>query len=168
MSDPVNIKGLADLQRMLDTLPAKIEANIMRGALRAGVKELAQEAQRTAAFVDRSGALRDSIRTTTRMRAGTVQAAMVSGPNKKDKRPYYGRFIEFGTKPHVIKAKNGKVLAIGVSSVHHPGIRPHPFMRPAMDTRGQAAVEAAREYIRKRLATKHGIDVPAPLEEGDE
>ena len=167
MSD-TNIKGLAELQAALYQLPAKIEANIMRGALRAGAKVIQKEAQSTAAFIDRSGALRDSIRVTTKLRSGTATAAVVAGPSKKDKRPFYGRFIEFGTKPHVIKAKNGRALAIGFASVHHPGIRPHPFMRPALDVAGVPAVEAVREYIRQRLLNKHGIDVPAPLEEGDE
>lgn len=162
------IKGLAELQRALDELPAKIEANVMRGALRAGAKVLLADAQKSAAFADHTGALRASLRVTTSLKRGRIAAAVKAGPTKKDKRPWYARFVEFGTAAHVIKARRARMLAIGVAKVNHPGAKKHPFLRPALDTQHVAAVEAAREYIRKRLSTKHGIDVPAPLEEGDE
>lgn len=42
----VQIHGLAELQRTLDQLPAKIEANVLRGALRAGANVIANEARR--------------------------------------------------------------------------------------------------------------------------
>lgn len=164
------VKGLAELQRALDSLPAKLEANIMRGALRAGAKVLAAEAKRNVHSV--SGALADSIRVGTKSRRGTVVGRVVAGGKSKLARnggdAFYGRFVEYGTAAHVIRAKNGKLLALGVSKVNHPGAKKKPFMRPAMDTQAQPALEAVREYIRNRLSSKHGIDVPAPLEEGDE
>lgn len=43
-------------------------------------------------------------------------------------------------------------------SVAHPGATKHPFMRPALDSQARAAVVAMGEYIRDRLATKHGLD----------
>lgn len=174
------VKGLADLQRALDELPAKLEANIMRGALRAGTKVLATEAKRLAPvgppstenqrfYGGRTGLLRDSIRIKTKMRRGRVTASVTAGGKTKDGGdPYYARFVEYGTAPHVITARRVRVLAIGVHSVQHPGAQKKPFMRPALDTMHVAAVEAVREYIRNRLATKHGINVPAPREEGNE
>ena len=63
----------------------------------------------------------------------------------------HGMFVEFGTPPHVIKAKDGKVLhwhktkgrtqhshphskamaedAVFAKEVKHPGSRPNPFIR---------------------------------------
>jgi len=47
----------------------------------------------------------------------------------------YGKYIEFGTPPHIIKPKDKKVLAnkkkgeIFGKEVHHPGTRPNPFVR---------------------------------------
>jgi phage gpG-like protein len=48
-------------------------------------------------------------------------------------------YIELGTKPHVIEAKNKKTLAFKVGGkmvfakkVNHPGTRPYPFLRPAV------------------------------------
>src|SRR6202043_190641 len=45
----------------------------------------------------------------------------------------YAPFVEFGTKPHVIEAKNAKALywngaAHPVRKVNHPGTQPNAFM----------------------------------------
>jgi HK97 gp10 family phage protein len=50
----------------------------------------------------------------------------------------YAADVEYGTAPHVILPKNKKALywpgaAHPVSRVNHPGTRPRPFMRPALD-----------------------------------
>jgi HK97 gp10 family phage protein len=169
MSDLVQIKGLAELQAALDTLPAKIEANIMRGALRAGAKVLATEAAANVHSV--SGDLAASVRYGVKLdRAGGKLTAYVraGGHGKKGGakiKAYYANMVERGTAAHVIKARApNKMLAIGVAKVQHPGARKKPFLRPALDTRGQAALERMREYVRTRLADKHGIDVPAPVD----
>lgn len=48
-------------------------------------------------------------------------------------------FIEYGTAPHEIRPKRGRVLkfqgrdgTVYTALVHHPGTRPAPFFRPAM------------------------------------
>jgi HK97 gp10 family phage protein len=76
---------------------------------------------------------------------------------------------------------NRNVLKIGANfigpTVKHPGIDPygnkegigpHSFMRPAMDRQASAAVVAAAEYMKKRLATKHGLDTKDIVIEEDE
>jgi hypothetical protein len=49
----------------------------------------------------------------------------------------YGPDIEWGTGPHIIRAKNAKVLTDGKSffgkEVNHPGTTAQPFMRPSID-----------------------------------
>ena len=52
----------------------------------------------------------------------------------------YAAFVEFGTRPHVIEAKNKKALAFKVNGqtvivkkVNHPGTRAQPYVRPAFD-----------------------------------
>jgi HK97 gp10 family phage protein len=52
----------------------------------------------------------------------------------------YAAFVEFGTKPHVIEAKNKKALmfvsggqTVIVKKVHHPGTKAQPFVQPAFD-----------------------------------
>jgi HK97 gp10 family phage protein len=50
----------------------------------------------------------------------------------------YAKYVEYGTKPHVIMAKAGGVLAFQVGgstryakSVKHPGTKAQPYIRPA-------------------------------------
>lgn len=149
------ITGLDELQKFLDQLPAKIEANIMRSALAAGARVIGKEAKRNVPV--RRGGLRASIRVSSRLKNGKVTASVKAG----NKNAWYWRFVEFGTRPHDIKPKNRKSLffaGMNKEIVHHPGARPHPFMRPALDSQSAAAIQAVGEQIKKRL-TKQGLDV---------
>jgi HK97 gp10 family phage protein len=166
MSDAA-VKGLRELQAALDALPAKIEANIMRAAMRAGAKVVAAEAR--SLVPERSGRLAESVRYGAKLsaKAGQVQAYVRAGGKgrKGGKTVRYAHLVEYGTAAHVIRAGPGKRLPIGggfATSVQHPGAKKHPFMRPAADASAQAALQAVGDYIRNRLRTKHGIDVPAP------
>lgn len=172
----VQVSGLAELKKALEGLPAKIEGNVMRGALRAGANVF-RDAARNAAPED-TGALRKSIRVASRRqkrRTGWVNIDVKAG----NKEAWYANQIEFGTasfytghgksvgKPYIIRAKNadgeevslkGKRSALRfgntfASSVTHPGIKPQPFMRPTFDSSANqmAAIEATATYIRRRL-----------------
>lgn len=168
----VNIKGLAELQAALAQLPVKMENNILRGALRAGAKVVAKQASANVHQV--SGALAESVRFGCKVdRAGGRLTAFIraggrgkKGSAKGGKNPaFYAHMVEGGTVAHLIKAKAPKrMLAVGVAQVQHPGAKKKPFLRPALDLQATAALEAVREYIRNRLATKHGIDVPGPVD----
>lgn len=151
MSDLVHVKGLDQLARVLAELPAKLERNVMRGALRAGMKPIQAEARHNVAVS--SGQLRDGLKISVAAKGGTVTAKLRAG----GKHGYIARWVEFGTRPHKIPGK----LAIGgqvVTGVEHPGVRPRPFLRPALDARASEAVVAAAEYMKKRLAAKEGLD----------
>lgn len=65
----------------------------------------------------------------------------------------YAGYVEFGTKPHVIRAKNKKSLMfiaggkkVFVKKVNHPGTKAQPYVRPAfedwVDSLGALAAEA--------------------------
>jgi HK97 gp10 family phage protein len=168
----LKIKGMAELKAALATLPVKIENNILRQALRKGVKVI--EAEAKAQCPARSGELRATIRSDVKKDKdrGRLVGYVKAGPKslkkgekrtRENNKGWYGRLVEFGTAAHKIAARPpNKRLAIGVREVMHPGAKPRPFMRPAFDTKQGAAVEAMKAYIRKRLATKHGIHVPEP------
>ena len=51
----------------------------------------------------------------------------------------YGYYVEFGTKPHVIKVKEKKVLSDGKRffgrKVNHPGTEAQPFIRSVINTK---------------------------------
>ena len=154
----IHIHGLAELQKMLDSIPAKLEANIMRGALRAGAKVIEAEAKANVPIA--SGVLRDSIRVSARRKGSTVTASIKAGGKTKSGDAFYARFVEFGTAAHVIKGKVGGWLSFGglfTKSVQHPGAKPQPFMRPALDAKAEQAIVAVGNYIKKRL-TKQGLN----------
>lgn len=179
MSDLIYVKGLAELQKFLDTLPVKIEKNVMRGALRAGIKPIKDAAVAACPVGPPSsegrrlyglheGSLRDSIRVTTRSKGGVVTASVkVGGKSKKTGDVFYAHIVEgfwktHRTSPYPIAAfKKGGFLSFGGifrKSVMHPPIVAHPFLRPALDGNATNAVIAAAEYIKRRLATKEGLD----------
>ena len=59
----IKVKGLEELQKFLDQLPAKMEANVLRGSLRSGAKVIANAAKSNVTSV--SGELAKSIRVST-------------------------------------------------------------------------------------------------------
>jgi HK97 gp10 family phage protein len=182
-----NIIGGRQLYEFLQALPVKIERNILRAGLRAGAVVIRDAAREKVPV--KLGALRKSIRVTVGSKRGIVTASVKAG----NKDAFYWRFVEYGTKAHLIKvsigempinyrltAKRGKLTYMSMTTVNrnilkigntfvgpvvsHPGAKPSPFMRPALDEKGDAAVRAVVEKIRERL-TKEGINVPAPEEE---
>lgn len=98
----------------------------------------------------RTGRLRQSIAIREQSNSITV------GPDTE-----YAEFVEFGTRPHVIKPKNKKALAfmaggqmVVVKQVNHPGTKAKPFVRPAfeawVDSLGGLVAEAQVEELVKR------------------
>ena len=87
-----------------------------------------------------TGYLRNSIRSTASVSGSHAFLDVKVGAK-------YGRFVHDGTKPHIIRAKTGGVLAFpgagGVTvfarEVHHPGTRARPFLKQALDEEGRRA-----------------------------
>lgn len=122
------VRGGRELQEFLNQLPAKMEANVVRGGLRAGVKILQTEVKENVPV--RMGKLKKSIRISGRVKNGAVSVFLKVG----NKEAWYGHIVEFRK----------------------------PFIRPALDAVMQRAMDASTNYIRNRLRTKHGMDVPDP------
>jgi HK97 gp10 family phage protein len=168
------IDGLSDLYKLMQELPAKIEGNVVRGALRAGQTVVMNAI--IAKTPKDSGDLQNSIRIRFRSKSqkfGYVRMQVVVG----NKKAWYSHLIEYGTasfyrgkgktvgKPYIIRAKDskGKQLSVGlkrralkigatmVDQVTHPGIRPKPFVRPAFDESQGAALNAVVQYMRTRI-----------------
>jgi HK97 gp10 family phage protein len=166
-TDSQYVSGLSELDAILKSLPAKVEGNVMRGALRAGqvvLLKAAQDALVSQGAVD-SGALLKSLRIRQAVRSkkfGWVRVNLIAG----NKEAWYSHLVEYGTasyysgqgrtvgKPYKIKPKKSGALLFGGKvreEVTHPGIRPRPFMRRAVDGSSKAAIEATVAYIRRRL-----------------
>lgn len=183
MSDQTIIGG-KELFDFLQQLPTKVERNIMRAALRAGAVVIRDEARNNVPV--KLGELRKSVRVSTGAKKGIVTASVKAG----SKKAYYWRWVEFGTRAHLIKvqederpinyrrsAKLGKLTYVSMRTINrnalkignhfvgpvvaHPGAKPSPFMRPALDNAGGRAVQAVVAKVRERL-TKEGINAPAP------
>lgn len=163
--DTTHVKGLTALNELLQSVPVKIERNVLRGALRAGMNVVKPVAQGLAR--KRSGLYAAGLKVGTRARGGTVMATLKA----TGKHAFLGPWLEYGTRSHVITAKGKGWLSFGgvfAKSVQHPGTRPYPHMRPALDSQATNAVVAAAEYMKKRLATKQGLDTSHIKVEGDE
>jgi len=162
MPDSVHVKGMSALEQFLEQLEPKLVKNVCRGAARAAANVIKPVAQSNINKV--SGALARSLKVRTEARGGMPRAMVYT-------RVFYAPFVEYGTKPHRIAGAKGRGLAIGgkiVAGVDHPGAQPKPFLRPALDTQAAAAVVAAGNYMKKRLADKHGLDTSDITIEEDE
>jgi len=111
-------------------------------ALRQAVKVAEADARSTTLFTDRTGRTRASIRSETFAGRGWVEAGRAA------------RFLEYGTRPHIIAARNAGTLAFRVNgqmvfrrSVMHPGTSERPFMRHARERGEQALAYALDLFI---------------------
>jgi hypothetical protein len=166
-----NVKGLAELQKFMDTLTPKMEANVMRSALRYGAEhELKAEVQANLLQNGsvRTGELISGIKVGTRKAKGKITALVKA----TGRHAFVANMLEFtGAKAHKIAAKGlGALGFLGrvFKSVEHPGFKAKPFMRPALDARGIDATIAVGNFIKGRLASKHGLDTAHVIVEGDE
>ena len=167
VSNQFAVGGLAELDQLMKSLPAKIEKNVLKGALRAGQKVMLQGAKNHLSEVTKrdSGALENILRIRLARKAerfGWVRSYLVAG----DKYAFYSHMVEFGTAsfysgagktvgaPYVIAAQAKKSLFFGGEAkevVLHPGIKPKPFMRPAMDEQAENSLKAMIQFMQKRI-----------------
>lgn len=167
MADSIEIKlqGVDELVRALREAPGKIRKQAVRGALRKAGRVIATAAKAAAPVLKLPTKTRNPGTIKRAIRVGASKFARRAGDegvfvgvrplrgarqNKLGKAgamnpndPYYWRFVEFGTAPHVIKGRGGKRLAIAPSfprAVRHPGTQPAHFMTGAAQDKGQEAI----------------------------
>ncbi|MCW2395887.1 MULTISPECIES: HK97 gp10 family phage protein [unclassified Sphingobium] len=160
----VTSRGKSEVLSFLARLPEEIETKLLRGAGRAAATVVADEAK------DRSVSdeVSQAIKVATKREPGQIVAKVqVKGPGA-----YKAPWLEYGTEPHFISVDDsqrdgmsiGKInretkagaLVIGGNfvgtTVFHPGARPYPFLRPALDVKETEAVAAAQAYINTRIS----------------
>jgi len=198
MATETHVKGLAELQKFMDQLAPKVERNVMRGALRAGANVIAKQARLNVHGVSGElvSTIRVGSRVVGSTVIGKVVAGG-KRVGVFTRLGFYAAMVEFGTKAHFISVqdsqkpinkslsdKRRKLVLASMTTINrmalrianrfvgptvfHPGAKPHPFMRPALDGQAQNAVVAAAEYMKKRLATKESLDTSHVTIEGDE
>jgi len=148
LAEEFRVAGLAELYQTLEQLPLKLEKNILRGAIRAGAKVVADDARRRAPVLTEAdprrvpGALAKSVRVmSTGVKGGVVKGGVVvgqgrtlvgRGAGRQVADVFYAHFVEYGTV----------------------NMAARPFLRPAMDSKSGEAVEVTAQYIRDRLESE--------------
>ena len=166
------VRGKQAVKQFIAGIPAEMETKVLRGAARAAATVVAEEAK------DRtnSSEIRGAIKVATKREDGR----MIAKVQVVGRGAYLAPWAEYGTAPHFISvddsqrggrsvsrinrqvAEQGgnRSLVIGGSfvgsTVWHPGARPHPFLRPALDVKEAEAIAAAQAYITTRV-TRAGI-----------
>jgi hypothetical protein len=169
--------GKAEVDRYISGIPAAM-TKVLRGAGRAGAKVIETEIR------DRtpSDAVRENLRTRTKAEDGQIRVTI-------DVKPGWGRsvgtWLEWGTSPHFISVDDRQRAGRSVgrinrqlrdaggdhslvingqfvgATVFHPGARPHPAFRPALDAKEAEAIAAAQGYINAHVG-------PAGIRGGEE
>lgn len=187
MSRDFPVKGLAELDRYLSALPRNLQTGAYRSGLTAAARVIRDEARLR--VPKRTGKLARAIRSGSARKnqdgSFSIQVS-VSGNNHA----FLGLFHEYGVAAHYITAGSYTVggqagsarkltqavrregssdvatqhLKIGnqivSGAVLHPGHAARPFMRPALDTKGQEAVLAFRDQIVAYIEKKTGFVAP--------
>lgn len=165
----VKLEGVDELKRALADASKQIRTKAVRAALRDAGRVIQKAARsnapvlKTATPNRKPGTVKQaiSVRASKVARRNKDEGVFVSvrplrgsrqkklgkagATNPND--PYYWLFVEFGTKPHLIKPKRGKVLAwqsggktLVARYVKHPGIKGQRFMTRAAESQGEAAI----------------------------
>lgn len=170
----VTVRGRSEVSAYLEALPEQI-AKVLRGAGRVGGKVIAAEAKERSASAD---VARDIV-VHTREGKDRIVVTVTVKPGFNWSRALW---LEYGTDPHFIsvddrqrggrgirrinqqlrEADGDGSLVIGGkfvgATVWHPGARPYPFLRPALDIKAADAIRAAQSYINARVS-KAGIKI---------
>lgn len=140
-------EGGTEFDTMLKDLGPRVAKRVALKALRAGARIVREDAKQRVPVL--TGELKRSIKTKSRKARVTNERTVSVGVAGKE--GPLAHLVEFGSAPHTIEAKPGKVLAdpktgkVFGRKVSHPGTPPKPYLRPAADTKaGEALAELGR------------------------
>lgn len=192
MSRDFPVKGLAELDRFLAVLPGNMEKQAYRSGLTAAAAPIRDEARLRAP--KESGKMAKAIKTGSprQNEDGTFSVFIrLDGEHsflglfhEYGVSPHFIAAGDSGLSPRLLtrRGKGGidvvarrqgddapEVLKIGnafvTGGVQHPGHAAHPFMRPALDAKADAAVKAFGDRIRAYLEGKTGFAAPIDTDE---
>lgn len=147
-----SIKGIDELNQVLAGFDSKFGAQQLDKILRKAAAPMVREAKRLSSNADVTGDTTKSIGIIANRKAGSITVGPRRGNGFKG---YHAHLLEYGTAPHIIKAKaaGGLLRWAGgaATQVQHPGSAAQPFMRPAFDATGQAVVESIKDQCREIL-----------------
>lgn len=131
-----DLKGFRELERALaEDLPRATARNVLRRTAVNAMARIEAAAKRNAPVAD--GTLRDSIKTRSvkaKRQAGSAKFARSSG-------------VEIATGP-TGRQEGGNAAFQEFGTVK---MRPHPFMRPAVDSEGQNVIDEVRDELAAQI-----------------
>lgn len=148
------VTGGGTIARMLGDMPDKLRTGTIKRAAGSAAKVMAEEAALIAPREGGKPDMADTIGVSVSAPRGTVTARVrLKGPHS-----FLGQFMEFGVAPHLITSRTGKPLKVGDNLVegpiYHPGHAPRAFLRPAFDTKAQAAIARFGEVLGTEARTR--------------
>lgn len=133
----------------LSGMPEKLRAALVRKTTQLRL-QLEAKSKANAPVV--TGRLRRSIASDQEASGNTVEGRVFTSSDVP-----YARYVEEGTRPHIIEAK-GKALAfvmggkqVFAKRVHHPGTAANPFLKRSLAEMKTEIVEGYREAVRSAL-----------------
>jgi HK97 gp10 family phage protein len=150
----LKISGVDVLKRALEAIPARMQNNILRAAVREASKPVRDEAR------SRAPALKTADK---RRKPGTLKRAIgIRSPRIRNRQVVGGVAVRSLSPKHVMayKAKTGQKAANNPNDAFYAPfvefgtakMRAQPFMRPALSSKAQAAIDAMGNKVRERVA----------------
>lgn len=152
----VTRRGKSGVKRYFNQVRADIGEKLLPGAARAGAKVIAAAAAEECESEEVARAI------TVKVKKDAIAAAALVTV-KGDWERSLAFWLEWGTDPHFVSVDDSQREGLSVrkinegaleidgqfvgTTVFHPGARPHPFLRPALDQREADAIAAAQAYI---------------------
>jgi HK97 gp10 family phage protein len=175
----VRIEGVEAMRDTLRALGPKLERNYYRKALRQAGKVLIEEAKARVAVRGEpyGGTLKRSLSVAVERNRRTKELEAVLQPSRINKvvktergevnivPRNYAHLVEYGAGPHRLgkgyssrASKAGRALQIltGGGGAMHPGAKAQPFLRPALDAKGNDAAERVAKVLADALK-KEGL-----------
>jgi HK97 gp10 family phage protein len=154
MAKNLKFVGIEELNQVLDGLAGdkKLSGKVVRGILNKAAKPIIVDAKSRVSKKD--GDLQRAIGSIPGRGQGKGEQVYV-GPRRGGRfKGYAGHLVEYGTAPHIIRAKasggqlhlRGNVFA---TEVQHPGAAAKPFMRPAFDSKKDEAIGIIKDECKK-------------------
>lgn len=149
-----SIAGAEGIQKVLMGLPVQLQKRALYNAFKAGAEIVAEEARQKALRHGLPTSFTDDIiagKPTRRQRLGKETVAVVA---LKTGHSGWGHILEFGTAERIRNSKSSRRGKKGNRAGGRTGrIAPHPFLRPALDIKANAATEAAARILRENVET---------------
>jgi HK97 gp10 family phage protein len=147
MAELINITGFKELAAAMAELPKNIAKNVLRGAVNAGATVIRKQAVANAP--EDSGTLKRAIyQKQIQEKSGLTQQTFYVGV--RHGKQY--RAVKKGSKVVSLDAFYADWVEYGHVAVNGVQVPAHPFMRTALSSKRDDAIEAMKTYLTERIA----------------